>query len=179
MKPSPGFVFWLTGLSAAGKTTISRELVKKLKSENIQALFLDGDELREMYGNDLGHSMEDRRQGAMRNARLCKLLSDQGLNVVCATISLFHECQQWNRANIPNYKEIFLSVPMEILVQRDPKSIYANARNQKSDNVMGLDIQPQFPRHPDLTLVNDGTKTPEQMAQIIFEQTLSPRSKAA
>ena len=59
--------------------------------------------------HDLGHGMSDRRQSAMRNARLCKLLAGQGFDVVCATISLFHEVQRWNRENIPGYLVRFTS----------------------------------------------------------------------
>ena len=64
----------------------------------------------------------------MRNARLCRMLASQGGDVVCPTISMFHEVQRWNRENIPGYREIYLRVPMEELQRRDAKGIYAAAK---------------------------------------------------
>src|SRR5580658_10619623 len=98
---TPGRVFWITGLSGAGKTTLGRELSSRLRVIGHPTVFLDGDALRSAIAEDLGHSADDRRRSAMRNARLCQLLAGQGADVVCATISLFHEVQRWNRENIP------------------------------------------------------------------------------
>ena len=122
---SPGRVFWITGLSGAGKTTVGRELSSRLRAAGRPVTFLDGDALRAAIAEDLGHSAGNRRQSAMRNARLCRLLAEQGADVVCATISLFHEVQRWNRENIPGYREIYLRVPIDELRRRDSKGIYA------------------------------------------------------
>ncbi|MFZ0279487.1 MAG: adenylyl-sulfate kinase, partial [Candidatus Sulfotelmatobacter sp.] len=91
---STGRVFWVTGLSGAGKTTVGRELWSRLRAAGRQVFFLDGDALRAVIAEDLGHSADNRRRSAMRNARLCRLLAGQGADVVCATISLFHEVQR-------------------------------------------------------------------------------------
>jgi adenylylsulfate kinase len=120
---SPGRVFWITGLSGAGKTTVGQELWGRLRTTGRPVIFLDGDELRAVIAEDLGHSAENRRLSAMRNARLCRLLAGQGADVVCATISLFHEVQRWNRKNIPGYREIYLRVPIDELRRRDSKGI--------------------------------------------------------
>lgn len=161
-----GKVYWITGLSGAGKTTIGRLLYQRLCLEKSNIVFLDGDILREVFGNDLGHSKEDRFRSAMRNARLCKMLSDQGLDVVCATISLFHQCQEWNRANIFGYVEIFLDVPVRILEKRDSKGLYRT----EEDNLVGIHIVPEPPQSPDITILNDGSETPEQIVQRLLKQ---------
>lgn len=151
-----GRVFWITGLSGVGKTTLGRELWNRLRTADSPAVFLDGDELRNAIADDLGHGVDSRRQSAMRNARLCLLLAQQGIDVVCATISLFHEVQRWNRENIPGYREIYVRVPMEELRRRDQKGIYARAERGEASNVVGIDLPAEVPDAPDLVLDNYG-----------------------
>jgi adenylylsulfate kinase-like enzyme/phosphohistidine swiveling domain-containing protein len=153
---SPGRVFWITGLSGAGKTTLGRELWQRLRAAGRPVAFLDGDTLRSAIAEDLGHNAGDRRRSAMRNARLCRLLAEQGTDVVCATISLFHEVQRWNRENIPGYREIYLRVPLDELRRRDSKGIYAAADCGDAGDVVGLDVTAEIPRKPDLVLDNYG-----------------------
>ncbi len=152
-----GRVFWITGLSGAGKTTVGRELWSRLQAAGRPVTFLDGDAMRAAIAEDLDHSTGDRRRSAMRNARLCRLLADQGVDVVCATISLFHEVQRWNRENIPGYREIYLRVPLDVLRRRDSKGLYARAQNGGARNIVGLDVPAEAPEAPDLILDNDGT----------------------
>jgi adenylylsulfate kinase-like enzyme len=153
---SPGRVYWITGLSGSGKTTLGRELASRLRATGRPVTFLDGDALRSAIAEDLGHSAGDRRRSAMRNARLCRLLAEQGADVVCATISLFHEVQRWNRENIPGYREIYLRVPIAELRRRDSKGIYARAQRGEAPNVVGIDVAAEAPEAPDLVLDNYG-----------------------
>jgi glutamine kinase len=153
---SAGRVFWITGMSGAGKTTLGLELSSRLRAAGRRVTFLDGDALRSVIAEDLGHSASDRRRSAMRNARLCRLLAEQGADVVCATISLFHEVQRWNRENIPGYREIYLRVPIDELQRRDSKGIYARAQRGEARNVVGIDVAAEAPEAPDLVLDNYG-----------------------
>jgi adenylylsulfate kinase-like enzyme/phosphohistidine swiveling domain-containing protein len=155
-EPSPGRVFWITGLSGAGKTALGRELWSRLRAAGHPVTFLDGDALRGAIAEDLDHSAGNRRRSAMRNARLCRLLAEQGSDVVCATISLFHEVHRWNRENIPGYREIYLQVPMDELRRRDSKGIYAAAERGETRDVVGLDVPAEVPQAPDLVLENYG-----------------------
>lgn len=170
MATAQGKVFWITGLSGAGKTTVGRLLCGLLRTRSPSVIFLDGDILREVFGNDLGHSQADRLQSAMRNSRMCKMLSDQGVDVVCATISLFRECQEWNRANIPGYCEIYLRVPMEVLVKRDQKQLYSRALRGEMKDVMGIDLPLQEPQQPEMIVDNDGSVAPAILAGKIFDR---------
>ena len=153
---SSGRVFWITGLSGAGKTTVGQELCSRLRAAGRSVTFLDGDALRAAIAEDLGHSADNRRRSAMRNARLCQLLAGQGADVVCATISLFHEVQRWNRENIPGYREIYLRVPIDELRRRDSKGIYSGAQGGDARDVVGLDVPAEAPEAPDLVLDNYG-----------------------
>jgi adenylylsulfate kinase-like enzyme/phosphohistidine swiveling domain-containing protein len=151
-----GRVYWITGLSGAGKTTIGQELWRRLRAAGRSVVFLDGDALREVIAEDLGHTTSSRHKSALRNARLCRMLSDQGQDVVCPTISMFHDVQQWNRENIPGYREIYLQVPLVELQRRDAKGIYAAAQRGELRDVVGLDVPAELPKAPDLTLDNFG-----------------------
>lgn len=165
---STGKVYWVTGLSGAGKTTIGKLFYEKLKSKELNTVFLDGDTLRQIFGNDLGYSLDARKKSAMRNSRLCKELSEQGINVICATISMFDDCRLWNRENIKKYKEIYIRVPMEILVQRDQKKLYSRAISGEISNVMGIDIDFEEPKNPDLIIDNTGEYKPEILVEKIY-----------
>ena len=110
-----GTVYWITGLSGAGKTTIGQLFYEKLKRDFPNTVFLDGDILREVFGADLGYTEMERRKCAMRYARLCDMLQRQDLNVVCCTISMFEAVREWNRRHIDSYKEIYVKVSMDTL----------------------------------------------------------------
>src|SRR5580700_2919852 len=162
-----GRVYWITGLSGAGKTSIGRALAAHLEVSGSRVVFLDGDTLRAAVSSDLGYSAEDRRSAAMRNGMLCRMLAQQGLDVVCSTISLFHDVQRWNRENIDLYTEIFVRVPLEELKRRDIKGIYADDRRA---NVVGLDIPAETPETPDLVLDNHSSLEPAEAVRLILDR---------
>jgi len=153
-------VYWVTGFSGAGKSTIGYKYYSHLISLGVSAVFLDGDELRLVMGGNHGFTPHERRDLAYRYSRLSKMLSDQGIHVVIATVSMFDEVREWNKNNILNYIEIYLKVPIEILIKRDQKNIYSN----NEPNVVGFNTLAEEPISPDITLLNDGTKSPEEMA---------------
>lgn len=160
-----GTVYWLMGLSGAGKTTIGKILYKKLCEQKNNIVFLYGDTLREVFGNDLGYGKEDWFKCAMRYSRLCKLLSEQGQDVVICTISMFHEVRKWNKNNIEKYKEIYIDVSIRILQERNQKNLYKNG-----NNVVGLDLWVELPDNPDVIVVNDGKLSPEMITSGILKK---------
>ena len=89
--PAVTSVYWVTGLSGAGKTTITTELVSRLRRDGVQVVHIDGDVIRRMNGNDLGYDLKDRIANAYRISRLCQFLQSQGVTVICSTMSLYPE----------------------------------------------------------------------------------------
>lgn len=158
-------VYWITGLSGAGKTTVGRMFYGKLKAESPGTVFLDGDELRRVFGDDLGYTKEDRRKCAMRYARLCAMLQGQGLNVVCCTISMFEGVREWNRENIPDYTEVYIEAPPDVLKRRNQKGLYHGVEKGTAENVVGMDMEAELPEKPDVVLINDGTRSPEELCK--------------
>lgn len=160
-------VYWITGLSGAGKTTIGRLLYENIKLKHSNTVFLDGDILREIFGNDLGYTKEERIKCAMRYAKLCRMLQQQDLNVICCTISMFDCIRDWNRENIENYMEIYIKVSMEELVRRNQKGLYSQGEGDKE--VVGIQIDIEEPKNPDMVLVNEGNRSIHELVDSIIK----------
>ncbi|PYO38968.1 MAG: adenylyl-sulfate kinase [Gemmatimonadetes bacterium] len=153
--PTAGRVVWITGLSGTGKSTLGRAVAAAMRTKGRQVALLDGDELRAVIAGKVGHTEEERRELAFRYGSICRFLSSEGVDVVCATMSLFHACQEWNRKNIPGYIEVYLKVSLPKLVVRDPKGLYGRALRGEISNVAGVDLSYEEPLAPDLMIDND------------------------
>ncbi len=163
-------IIWLIGLSGAGKTAVGREVYRELRARHPNTVFLDGDAFRAVVGDDLGHSLEERRRNADRFCRLCGLLDEQGINAVCAILSVFHDSQRWNRAHFRHYFEVLLEVPFDELVRRDRKGLYRSALAGETHDVVGVDIEFPRPCRPDLVLENGGERSVREVARTILDQ---------
>ena len=156
-------VIWITGLSGSGKSTLAREVVNILREKGKTVILLDGDELREVFGavnqNDKNHTYDGRLALSKQYSNLCKLIASQGVIVVIATISLFHDIHEWNRKNLPDYFEVYLKLPIEELRKRDPKGIYKSFDEGKLNNVAGIDLKIDEPKNPNW-LIDSNFKQP-------------------
>ena len=96
-------LYWITGLSGAGNTTIGTLFYFYLQETKNNVVYLDRDNLREIFGDKQQYSPLERKILSMGYSRLCKMLTEQGIDVVIATISMFHEVREWNQTNFKNY----------------------------------------------------------------------------
>ena len=105
-------VIWIIGLSSTGKTTLAKSVYSTAKQFGITNLVhLDGDEMRKLYGNDLGHDLSSRRINSNRIQNFCKLLDDQNIHVVCSILSIFPDAREWCRQNLSTFAEIYIESP--------------------------------------------------------------------
>lgn len=150
-------VVWVIGLSGSGKTTLSKRVVSELRDRGRKVIFLDGDEIRDIFGNDLGYDINSRRLNAERLCNLSAFLESQGIDVVCAILSIFPESREWCRKKLNNYFEVFIDNSLEKLIKRDSKGIYRRFNLGEIDNVAGLDLEFIKPENPDLLIKNNGS----------------------
>src|SRR5579885_2139717 len=122
-----GFTIWLTGLSGAGKSTLARGLAPALRERGRRVEVLDGDEVRENLSKGLGFSKEDRDTNIRRIAYVAKLVSRSGGVAITAAISPYRAIRDEARGNIGRFVEVFVRCPLDVLVQRDTKGLYAKA----------------------------------------------------
>ncbi|PWB35388.1 adenylyl-sulfate kinase [Pseudomonas sp. SDI] len=158
-----GQVVWITGLSGAGKSTLAQAFAAGLRAQGQSVVVLDGDELREVFGNTADRAQNYDRAArlalAMQYAHLCRVIAAQGHIVVIATISLFHEVHAWNRSQLPGYFEVYLQVPLEELRRRDPKGIYRRFDAGELHNVAGLDLSIDEPSAADWAVAFEPQRT--------------------
>lgn len=173
-RSSVGSVIWITGLSGAGKSTLAREAANQLRARGGAVVLLDGDELREVFGamaiNAQNHDRACRLGLALQYGALCRLVAAQGLTVLIATISLFHEVHAWNRAHLPGYFEVYLKVPVEELRRRDPKGIYRRFDAGELDSVAGLDIPIDEPKDADWVVEFEPERTVASMVEDLLNR---------
>jgi cytidine diphosphoramidate kinase len=147
-------ITWIIGLAGSGKTSIGREVHALLKQRNPATVLLDGDQFRNIMGEDLGHGIEERRRNGWRMARMCAFLDEQNIDVVCCILSLFPDQREWCRRTFNRYFEVYVDVPMDELIRRDQKGLYSRALAGKIENVAGVDIPFPPPEQPDLIISN-------------------------
>ena len=162
-----GTLYFFTGLAGAGKSTIGGLFYERLKERKPDAVLIDGHQKREeavSQGAPRDYSNAARLAGARGMFANCRDLTERGLDVVCCSMSLFDEIRDWNRANIENYREIYIKVPMEILRKRR-QELYSSDRD-----VVGVHLPWDEPKRPDIVIENDGSEAPEVIVNRIVRE---------
>lgn len=164
----PGFVLWMTGLSGAGKTTIALILVEELKKRGLKVERLDGDVVRQSLTRDLGFTKEDRDKNIERVTFVAKLLSRNGVACVCSFISPYQAVRDQVRAETTNFIEVFIDAPLEVVMDRDVKGLYAKAVAGEIPNFTGVSDPFEAPTSPEIH-VRTHEQTPQESAQVIID----------
>jgi bifunctional enzyme CysN/CysC len=163
-------VFWFTGLSGAGKSTIANLMEKRLQALGRHTYLLDGDIVRHGLNKDLGFTDADRVENIRRVAEVARLMVDAGLIVLVALISPFRAERQMARSLFAagEFVEIFVDAPLAVAEQRDPKGLYKKARRGDLKNFTGIDSPYEPPEAPEIHL-HSAEQSAEEAADVIVE----------
>jgi len=168
-----GLVVWLTGLSGAGKSTISDLAAQDLRDRRFQVAQLDGDQLRSGLNHDLGFSLEDRTENIRRTAEVAKLLASQGLIVICSLISPLASQRALAREIVgQGFLEVYVDCSLEKAASRDPKGHYKRAMTGDLPNFTGISSPYEPPEEPDLVLKtdqNEASRTKDELIEAILK----------
>lgn len=162
-------MIWITGFSAAGKTTVGRKVENALKQNGLATVFLDGDDLRRIFGGKWGYERGERLELAKVYLRLCSHLAAQQITVIISAIAMYAEVYQWAALNIPRYLQVYLRVPEEERKRRDSlgrKNVYTAAG---AGAALGYDE----PLAAHLVVDNHGATSPETVASSIVSRYLA------
>jgi adenylylsulfate kinase len=164
-----GAVLWFTGLSASGKSTISRLVEKALFTRGCQTYILDGDNIRHGLNSDLGFSPEDRVENIRRIGEVAKLMMDAGVIALTAFISPYRADRDRCRKIVPegNFLEIYCRCSLQECERRDPKGLYRRARAGEIPEFTGISAPYEEPQTPEVVLATDAL-TPEQCVQEVL-----------
>jgi len=164
---SAGVTIWFTGLSGAGKTTLSTRIGEVLRSRGLRVEVLDGDIVRTSLSKGLGFSREDRDTNIRRIGFVAKLLSRNDVAVVVAAISPYRAVRDEVRQEIGAFVEVYVCCSLEELIRRDVKGLYARALKGEVAQFTGVSDPYEEPLHPEVVVETDHESVDESVQKIV------------
>ena len=164
-----GVTLWLTGLSAAGKSTIACILERKLLDKGRHAYRLDGDNIRHGLNANLGFSADDRTENIRRIGEVAKLFTDAGVIVIASFISPYRKDRDALRASMPvgDFVEVYIKVSIAAAERRDPKGLYTKARAGQIKGFTGIDDPYEAPERAEMVMDTESQTAEESAGQIL------------
>jgi bifunctional enzyme CysN/CysC len=164
---SDGVTVWFTGLSSAGKSTLSKAVYERLWARGHRVESLDGDEVRQHLSRGLGFSKEDRNENIRRIGFVAEMLSRHGVIALVSAISPYRQVRDEVRARIPNFLEVYVNAPLSICEERDVKGLYRKARSGEIPSFTGVDDPYEPPLAPDVECRTDRETIAESAQKIV------------
>lgn len=164
-----GVMLWFTGLSGSGKSTVAIALERELQKRGLLCRILDGDNIRSGINKGLGFTAEDRRENIRRIAEVAKLFVDTGIITIAAFISPSNDLRRMASDIIgaEDFKEVYISTPLEVCEARDVKGLYAKARRGEIKNFTGISAPFEAPEHPALSIDTSKVSLEDGVKQIL------------
>lgn len=167
-----GAAIWLTGLPSSGKTTTAIALAAALRAEGIVVECLDGDELRQAVGQELGFSKEDRMENVRRAVYISRLLNRNGIITIVSMITPYHEMREYARKALPAYIEVYTECPLEECARRDVKGLYAKANAGELLSFTGISDVYEVPAHADIVIRTDLNRVEENVGRLMRHERI-------
>jgi adenylylsulfate kinase len=161
-----GVTVWLTGLSGAGKTTITQALEAKLRAKDYPLEVLDGDVVRTNLTKGLGFSKPDRDENIRRIGFVANLLTRHSVIVIVSAISPYRDIRQEVKEKIGDFVEVFVNAPLEVCEERDVKGLYKKARAGEIKSFTGIDDPYEAPLNPDVECRTDLETLEESVGKV-------------
>jgi adenylylsulfate kinase len=152
MSPTQGFAVWITGLPASGKSSITRELMKKLDARGVPMVVLESDKMRNILTPEATYSEKEREQFYRAIVLIAELITLSGMNVIFDATASRRDYRDRARSLISRFIEVYVDCPLEVCMERDPKGIYQSAIIGKATTVPGVQLSYESPLHPEITL---------------------------
>jgi len=162
-----GVTVWFTGLSGAGKTTISREVERELRAAAYRVEVLDGDAVRQNLTRGLGFTKEDRDENIRRIGFVAHLLTRNGVIVLVSAISPYRDVRDEVRQRVGDFIEVYVNAPLEVCEERDGKGLYQKARAGELKGFTGIDDPYEPPLNPDVECRTDQEEPAESAARVL------------
>lgn len=162
-------IIWLTGISGSGKSTLANSLLNLLKKNNYKFVSIDGDEIRKLYGNDLGYDLFHRKKQIKRIQNLCKFLDKQGIDIIASALYFSEDIAKWNRLNFSRYYEIYIKASVSLVSSIDEKGIYKKFKLGKEKNIVGIDIKWNAPKKAFLVIDRDVGISKQAMLKTVIK----------
>lgn len=151
MKKKIGKIFWLTGLSGSGKTTIGKLIHKDITKLFGPTILINGDDIRNIF-NIVSYDKKSRLKIGKQYSDFCKFVSYQNINIIITVVGLFYDLHSYNRKNNKNYIEIYIKSKIKNIIKNNKKKIY---KKKDVGDIVGINIRPELPKKPDITINNN------------------------
>tara|TARA_Y100000591_G_C21631692_1_gene593104 strand:+ start:182 stop:694 length:513 start_codon:yes stop_codon:yes gene_type:complete len=163
VKKKSHFAIWITGLPGSGKTNIGKEFHKKFKKKYGPTLFINGDDIRNIFGIKK-YDLKSRKIISFQYSKLIKFISMQKINVIFTCVAMFHDVRKYNKKSIKNYYEIYINSNLNKILKMRKKKLYF----KKKENMVGIDLKAELPKNPNLIIKNNFTKPVSKIADELF-----------
>ena len=166
-----GILFWITGLSGAGKTSVANEIKKEITKQFGPTLVFNGDDLRKIFKLNK-YDQKSRLENGKNFSEFAKFITNQNINLIFTVVGMFDQIRNWNKKNISNYVEIYLKASVSKIKKKRKKKLYF----KKHGAIVGIQIKPQFPKKPNYIIKNDFTKSIKEISYSLLKKIIKAKA---
>lgn len=159
-------VLWFTGLSGCGKSQISQAVHEKFQQRRIRAEYFNGRKIREIFP-EIGYSPENRKEHIRKIGSLIEILENNNTSIIGSFESPFEETRSYLRRHLINYIEIYVHASLDYCISKDDRGLYRRAMNGELDNFVGVSIEYEEPKNPEIMIEAENQSVKESVEQIL------------